>query len=552
MIQLYVAMNHKELLKIKYTTYLNTRHKVETIFGSVPKQLVSYQKTYEKELNIRFKRWKSQRSLLVSGAQARKKLLAELADSKVVFVGDFHAQPQSARSFFRLIRSSKSKSVAVNLECFKQSDQPHLVHYMKGELSEKDFLHKIKWKNSWGFPFETMRPLLKWCQAHSIPVFGVNTEADVVDLKTRDRMIAKSVAKNFLKEPERTHFLLIGDFHISPSHLPKELSRIFPRKKSTIVYQSPEEIYFELARRRQEQTDFVNLGSRLWAMMAVSPWVKWQEYQIFLESDFDKKIKSADLDLTEYVGKEVDFILQFLGAKITGSAVNAISIYSPVDQEFYRKMTFHRQTIGPKLKAQIDFLIQEGSSFYIPEIKTGFLARSTINHISKMSSIAALNLIGKLQKSIPIGRSSFLQIIWLEMIIYFFSKLINPKKKSDTLNDIRQALQKEGFDDRGKESLTLALEQKLSELQILSLGRKPKAIGRNYRTKSYKVAGEILGGILGEKLYFAFKKNRIPKATLLAFLTQDFGDRFFEQKYYESIEIIDSWPSSFSSKYDQY
>ena len=545
-------MNHKELLKIKYVTYLNTRTKVENIFGSVPNQLIRYQKTYEKELGTLFAKWKSVHDSGPSNVQARKKLLAELAQSNLVFVGDFHAQPQSARSFFRLIRSSKSKTVAVNLECFKQTDQSSLTLYMKGELSEKDFLHKVKWKNSWGFPFETMRPLLKWCQAHSIPVFGVNTETGVHDLKSRDRMIAKALSKNFMKEPQRTHFLLIGDFHISPSHLPREFKKLLPKQIVTTVYQSPEEIYFELAKRRQEQTDVVNLAPRRWVMMTVSPWVKWQEYLIFLESDFDKKIKSADLDLAEYVGKEVDFILQFLGIKNSVAAAGAISVYSPVDQEFYNKISFHRQSLGPKLKAQIDFLINEGSSFYLPEIKTGFLSRTTINHISRISAVVALNMIGQLPKSIPIGKVTFLQMIWLEMIIYFFSKLINPKKKSDTLNDIRQALQKEGFDDRGKESLTLALEQKLGELQILSLGRKPKSIKRHYRTKSYKVASEILGGILGEKLYFAFRKNRIQKATLTAFLTQDFNDRFFEQKYYESIEIIDSWPSSFSSKYDHF
>lgn len=548
-------MDHKQLLKIKYVTYLNTRNKVENIFGVVPKQLVRYQKTYEKELKSQFSKWKTKDGSHPSSGTVRHQLLAQLGDSNVVFAGDFHAQPQSARSFYRLIRSSKSKTVAVNLECFKQADQAHLTLYMKGEFSEKDFLHKIKWKNTWGFPFDTMRPLLKWCQANSIPVFGINTENRVVDLKSRDRLIAKSLAKNFLNEPLRTHFVLIGDFHISPSHLPKELKRILPKTKSSIVYQSPEEIYFELAKQRTEHVDVVNLSPYRWAMMSVSPWVKWQEYLIFLESDFDKKIKSADLDLTDYVGREVDFILQFLDltkGKHQGGASEHLSVYSPVDQEFYDKISFHRHVLGQKLKNQIDFLISEGSSFYLPEIKIGFLSRNTINHISKISAIAALNLTGKLNKSIFISKTNFLQMIWLEMIVYFFSKLINPKKKTDTLNDIRQALQKEGFDDRGKESLTLALEQKLSELQVLSFGRKAKNIKRNYRIKSYKVASEILGGILGEKLYFAFRKNRISKTTLVGFLTRDFADRFFEQKYYESIEIIDSWPSSFSSKYDHF
>ncbi len=547
-------MDHKELLKIKYVTYLNTRNKVENIFGLSPKQLMRYQKTYEKELKTQFTKWKTNDGSHPSTSVVRGQLLGQLADSDVVFVGDFHAQPQSARSFFRLIRSSKSKTVAVNLECFKQADQSHLTQYMKGELSEKDFLHKVKWKNSWGFPFETMRPLLKWCQANSIPVFGVNTENRVNDLKSRDRLIAKFLVKNFLVEPDRTHFVLIGDFHISPSHLPKEFIKLLPKTKSTIVYQSPEEIYFELAKRRSEQVDVLALSSHRWAIMSVSPWVKWQEYLIFLESDFDKKIKSTDLDLTDYVSREVEFILQFLDLKENKSASAAaqISVYSPVDQEFYNKISYHRQVLGPKLRAQIEFLTNEGSSFFLPEIKVGFLSRNTINHISKISAIAALNITGKLNKSLHISKTAFLQLIWLEMIIYFFSKLINPKKKTDTLNDIRQALQKEGFDDRGKESLTLALEQKLSELQVLSFGRKAKPIKRSYRTKSYKVASEILGGILGEKLYFAFRKNRIPKSTLIGFLTRDFSDRFFEQKYYESIEIIDSWPSSFSSKYDHF
>lgn len=547
-------MDHKELLKIKYDTYLNTRNKVQNIFGVVPKQLKEYQKTFEKELRIQFVQWRRRHRVYSPQSGVKTEFLKQLAGAQMVFVGDFHAQPQSARSFFRLIRSSKSKTVAVNLECFKQSDQSYLNQFMKGELSEKDFLHRIKWKKSWGFPFETMRPLLKWCQGHSIPVFGINSETHVNELNARDRVIAKALTKNFALEPARTHFVLIGDFHISPSHLPKQLKKMRPKLKTLIVYQSPEELYFELAKRKLEQIDAVQLGPQLWAIMTVLPWVKWQEYLIFLESDFDKKIKSSDfLDLSEYVSRESDFILQFLGAQQGSLAGESqIAVYSPIDQEFYDKMSRHRQALGLKLRAQIDFLVREGSSFYIPELRIGFLSRNSVNNISKISSQVALHLVKKLNKSLLIGKTTFLQLIWQEMIIYFFAKLINPKKKSDTLSDIRQALQKEGFDDRGKESLTLALEQKLSELQVLSFGKKAKPLKRNYRTKSYKVASEILGGILGEKLYYAFRKNRISKSALNGLLTRDFHDKFFEQKYYEAIETIDSWPTSFDSKYDHF
>jgi uncharacterized iron-regulated protein len=552
MIQLYVAMDHKELLKIKYDTYLNTRNKVQNMFGILPKQLKAYQKTYDKELTALFLRWKAKLKTSAK-TSAKSDLLAELAVAKMVFVGDFHAQPQSARSFFRLIRSSRSKTVAVNLECFKRSDQNYLNLFIKGDISEKDFLHKIKWKKSWGFPFESVRPLLKWCQAHSIPVFGINTEAHIEDLKSRDEFMAHVLAENFRLEPQRTHFVLVGDFHISPAHLPKHLHKILPKLKSIIVYQSPEEVYFELVRKKIDHIDVVLLEGHKWAMLTVLPWVKWQEYLIYLESDFDKKIKSTDLDLTDYVCREVDFILRLLEVKLSvGNLASNLSVYSPVDQDFYNKINHSKLILSSKLRSQIDFLIKEGSSFYIPELKIGLLSRNTINHISKISAVVTLSLMGKMNKSIIVGRSNFVQMIWLEMIIYFFSKLINPKKKADTLNDIRHAVQKEGFDDRGKESLTLALEQKLSELQVLSFGKRARTFRRNYQPKSYKVASEILGGILGEKLYYAYRKNRISKITLINFLTRDLHDSFFEQQYYESIEIIDSWPSGFKSKYDHF
>ena len=197
---------------------------------------------------------------------------------------------------------------------------------------------------------------------------------------------------------------------------------------------------------------------------------------------------------------------------------------------------------------------KEGNSFYIPELQIAYLSRLSLNHVSK---VAAQYIYFKQQgflKTISDPRKDFLKLIWLEMVTYLCSKVANPKRKSDTLQDIRSALQKEQFDDRGKEALSLALNQKLIELQFIST-RKVKLLRQAraliFNQKSFAMASQILGGIMGEKFYFALNKKhlRLPRDKKIVF--KDLQSPYFAESYYEALELIESWPSAFKSKFDK-
>ena len=140
------------------------------------------------------------------------------------------------------------------------------------------------------------------------------------------------------------------------------------------------------------------------------------------------------------------------------------------------------------------------------------------------------------------------------MVTYLCSKIANPKRKSDTLQDIRSALQKEQFDDRGKEALMLSLNQKLTELQFIS-SKKIKNIS-SFQTKilnkkSYVIASQILGGIMGEKFYSAIIKKYLKLPLDKKVIFKDLQSAHFAEVYYETLEMIESWPTSFKSKFDK-
>jgi hypothetical protein len=68
---------------------------------------------------------------------------------------------------------------------------------------------------------------------------------------------------------------------------------------------------------------------------------------------------------------------------------------------------------------------------------------------------------------------------------------------------------------------------------------------------SYREAARLLGGMLGEKLFNAYKKNLISKFSVLELLKKPLETENFKDVYYELVEMIETFPEPFSSKKDK-
>ena len=277
------------------------------------------------------------------------------------------------------------------------------------------------------------------------------------------------------------------------------------------------------------------------------PWVKWQDFLLYLESGYDKKIKRAEHDLTDSVAHSVTLLCDSFGFKVDTSS---FSVYSSMDDSFFDQV----DSLPLALRKRILENCQEGHSFYIPELQIAYVSRLSVNHVSKVAAQYIYFMQKGFSRTIADPKKDFLKLIWLEMVTYLCTKIANPKRKSDTLQDIRAALQKEQFDDRGKEALMLALHQKLTELQFISLKRIKNISALQTKvtnTKSYVIASQILGGIMGEKFYSALIKKYLKLPTDKKIIFKDLQSSHFTEAYYETLELIETWPTTFKSKFDK-
>ncbi|MFZ3229293.1 MAG: ChaN family lipoprotein [Pseudobdellovibrio sp.] len=530
-------MDSTRLAQIRKDFYLSTRARVESIIGRESTQLSNYRMQYEKEL----------RRLKCVAAQ-KKHFISRLKQAEVVLVGDFHVQKQSSRGLLRILRKMDSNFVLC-LECLNAGDQKSIDQFLIGELSEKEFLRDVQWKKNWSFPWENYRPLFKWAQQNKIKIYGLNNNNQALKTLNQRDVFAASLLKNIKKHNKsKKIFIQYGDLHLASMHLPKQIRKVLAGIDLCVVYQSPEVVYFKIMEEQKElTTDVVRLSENQWALNVLPPWVKWQDYLLYLESGIDKRIKKTDQDLTDNVAHTVQMLSESFGFK---SDLSALSVYSSDDDSFFDQI----ETLPLNLRKRILENIQDGQSFYIPELQIAYLSRLSVNHVSKVAAHYIYFLRKGFSKTIVDSKKDFLKLIWLEMVTYLCSKFANPKRKSDTLQDIRAALQKEQFDDRGKEALMLALNQKLIELQFISSEKSrtiPHLKAQIFNKKSYSMAAQILGGIIGEKFYFALMKKQLRLPMDANIIFKDLNTDHFIENYYESLDYIESLPSTFKSKFDK-
>ena len=529
-------MDSTRLAQIRKEFYVSTRSRVETILGREQPHLANYRHKYELEL-----------SRLKCVAGNKKQFIVRLKQADIILVGDFHVQKQSSRGLLRLLRKMGTNFILC-VECLTAEDQPHIDMFIRGQLSEKDFLTRVQWKKKWTFPWENYRPLFKWAQLHQGLIYGINANPDLKSLKLRDKYSALQIKKIRMAHKNQQIFVQFGDLHLASAHLPRQIRKQLPADNLCTVYQSPEIIYFRIMKEQKEQsTDVAKLSEDQWALNVLPPWVKWQDFLLYLESGYDKKIKRTEYDLTDSVATSVSLLADSFGFKLN---MSSLSVYSGLEETFFDQV----ETLPLVVRKRVLDAVQDGLSFYVPELQVAYLSRLSVNHVSKVAAQYINFMQNGFKKTLSEPKKDFLKLIWLEMVTYLCTKIANPKRKSDTLQDIRSALQKEQFDDRGKEALMLALNQKLLELQFIS-SRKIKNMN-SFQTKvlnkkSYVIASQILGGIMGEKFYSALIKKYLKLPADKKIIFKDLQSVYFTEAYFETLELIESWPASFRSKFDK-
>ena len=135
--------------------------------GTDSATIAAYQKEFEASLPDQFT------SIPV------RKLLESIDRNPLLLFGDFHSHKQSQRAFLRLMRMYRNRPdhapIVVALEMFRSQDQQHLNEWLSGTIEDDEFLDRVDYDHSWGFPWSNYKPILEYCKYQGIPAIGINS-----------------------------------------------------------------------------------------------------------------------------------------------------------------------------------------------------------------------------------------------------------------------------------------------------------------------------------------------------------------------------------------
>jgi aminopeptidase N len=142
--------------------------------------------------------------LAVEQASGFDGIIDQLAQSRVIYVGEEHTAYEDHLLQFRIIRTLYERGVnfAIGMEMFSRKAQGALDRFIAGETEEKTFLKEADYFAQWGYDYRLYRDIILYARRHRIPVIGLNIEKDVVSKVYRKGGLAELDEKEKEELPE--------------------------------------------------------------------------------------------------------------------------------------------------------------------------------------------------------------------------------------------------------------------------------------------------------------------------------------------------------------
>lgn len=498
--------------------------------GPEPTDVKAYTRRYDRELA---KPWK---------ISNKNELLEAISRADIVFGGDFHALGPAQRTHLKILRSlPNDRPVVLGLECFSVRSQKWLDLYSEGKLTIEGLREKTNWGRDWGFPWENYRPLFELARRRGWSLVALNSSGGKAKktaklLEAREKTAASVLDRRMRANGDALFYVIFGDLHLAQSHLPKALREHELEFRDVTIHLNSERIYLQLAAKGLELgVDVVKFSPTRFCILSSPPWVKWQSYLLFLdrtaEVDSDEHLLDDgvhDFDPTDQVARLAQLAASDLGVELK---VDDLGVYAD-DESIWRSV---ERAVRSRDREIARYLLTNGRSFFLPSSGVAFLSRATVNHAASVAGEYLHARLSGRTRTLWDFPGDFKALVWTEAVAYFSSKLVNHKRQAETLTDLRAQLEASGVGDQMRETLRLVLDMSLSELVWIRGRRKRRLRVRPRRRSSYIEASRILGGMMGERLYLAFRSRRLKREDLVSWMSHDPASRKFASIAYDDI-----------------
>lgn len=133
-------------------------------------------------------------------------IIPALAERRVVFVGEQHHRYDHHLNQLAIIRGihARHADLAVGLEFFQHTDQPHLDAYIAQDIDEREMFRRTRFKERWSVDSRHDAPILRYAREHGIPLVGLNLPDELVN-KVRRHGIGGLGAEDLMRVPNIDH-----------------------------------------------------------------------------------------------------------------------------------------------------------------------------------------------------------------------------------------------------------------------------------------------------------------------------------------------------------
>ncbi len=364
----------------------------------------------------------------------RDTYIQQISNACVVLFGDFHTFENNQQLFLSAMQEMKNRNEkhVVCLEMFCSKDQRFINSYLKGKIAACELKAKVRYQKTWGFPFHHYLPILRFARDNQIPIIGINSDHHSDNsLLERDLFAANIINKTLANYPDHKLLTLIGEHHLSQSHLPFHIKNhaLFSKHGGPVLGVLANIQRFCRTQYSEPSPEFTysKISEDLVHVQNGSLWVKWHSLiqwqdQMDLHQDPDEILAELEYQFLQLT----KFVTSFFGLELQPSELEAFSINKP-----NKELILHySEQPSQDLQVMNHRLIQDG--FYIEPNTSAIMITNTRIHC--FLEAIGQNILLKIKKNslrldLPLERAERDQYFYRCLRIFFgkaICKILEP------------------------------------------------------------------------------------------------------------------------------
>jgi uncharacterized iron-regulated protein len=205
-----------------------------------------------------------------------------LNGADIVLVGDFHTLEKSQDGFLHLLQQVRSESNAVvALEVFERSCTL-LSEASSKKTDPKKLIKSLQKNKMWNMSEPGYEKIIEHCQTRDIKIEGISPQTRD-SLKETDLHFANAILELRAKHPHQKIFVLVGESHLAPEHLPAQLKKMqhqaeipFLRTRVLSVLQNVDSHFFWNLKKSSYPFSPFEINRDTISITSVAPHQKWE------------------------------------------------------------------------------------------------------------------------------------------------------------------------------------------------------------------------------------------------------------------------------------